>query len=129
MFSKYVGIPWKDSGRDGVLGVDCWGFVVYFYKDYFDIELNKYEGVSSLDTKDCSDFIVNSNTYELFEKVDSPEIGDIIMFNIGGEPLHVGIIVGESLMIHAHEVSGTVVESYENIRWKKRIEGFYRYVS
>lgn len=133
-FNKYVGIPWLMGGRDVEDGLDCWGFVRYFYDEEMGIVLPRYDGTSKFDngTKGCSKYIIESDTYKHFVKFDEYQPGDICMFTFGGFPIHVGIAVDERLMLHANEHNsppGVAIDNYKALRWKNRLEGFYRHES
>lgn len=127
-YVKYLGIPWMNGGRDEKEGLDCWGFVRYYYENEKGVILPKYEGVSSTEIPkdDCSGFIVNSFTYTLFDEVDDPSPDDICMFNVGGHPLHVGIVIDDKKMIHASRITGVVIEDYRSQKWSKRLSSFHR---
>lgn len=123
---RYIGIPWRMGGRDSSSGLDCWGLVREFYKNEFDINLPAYESYSKLETgsKECSEFMHNNPTYELFTEIEiGDEIeGDILFFSIKGVPIHVAIVVGSGLMLHANESSGgVVVEKYRSIKWTRSL--------
>lgn len=53
--------------------------------------------------------------------------GDIIMFNIKGYPIHVGVIVQKGTMLHIMENSKAAIESYKSAKWEKRIDSIWRY--
>lgn len=127
-YVKYLGIPWKDGGRNENEGLDCWGFVRYYYEKEKNVILPKYEGVSSTEIpkSDCSDFIVNSFTYKLFDQVNDPIADDICLFTVGGDVLHVGIVIDSKKMIHASRITGTVIEDYTSQKWSKRLSSFHR---
>ena len=53
---------------------------------------------------------------------------DIVMFKMRGLPVHVGIVVGDDMMIHCSNGSGTTISNYKrDQQWFRRIEGFYRW--
>ena len=60
-------------------------------------------------------------------QVQQPEVGSVIVFNILGEPFHVGVYIGEDKFIHARDGMDSVVESVNSPKWAKRIEGYYKY--
>ena len=110
----YIGIPWLMGGRDENVGLDCWGWVRYYYEDCLGIILPTYDGISKFEngTKDCSNIITHSPTYADFERFDSPQQDDIAMFMIGGFPIHVGVVVDDKLMLHADDPKGVIVDNY-----------------
>ena len=124
-YNKYIGLPYASNGRDES-GIDCWGLVRLFYKQEYNIELPSYteEYSGAYDTRilDMMDIYKNN-----WAQVQQPEVGSVIVFNILGEPFHVGIYVGEDKFIHARDGMDSVVESVNSPRWTKRIEGYYKY--
>lgn len=128
---KYVGIPWKMGGRNKEEGLDCWGLVREFYKNELGVFLPAYESYSKLETgsEECSEFMHNNPTYEMFEEVPIGEeqYGDVLFFSIRGVPIHVAIVIENGLMLHANESSqGVVIEKYRSLKWRKRLSEIYR---
>lgn len=60
-----------------------------------------------------------------FTKTNEPSFGDVVMFNVSGNPLHIGFVLDDTFMLHTHDLSGVTVESYRGIKWQKRIAGFW----
>lgn len=126
-YNKYIGLPYASNGRDES-GIDCWGLVRLFYKQEYNIELPSYteEYSGAYDTRilDMMDLYKHN-----WAQVQTPEVGSVIVFNILGEPFHVGIYIGEDKFIHARDGMDSVVESITSPRWAKRIEGYYKYAT
>lgn len=124
-YNKYIGLPYASNGRDES-GIDCWGLVRLFYKQEYNIELpsytEEYSGAYDSRILDMMDLYKNN-----WAQVQQPEVGSVIVFNILGEPFHVGVYVGEDKFIHARDGMDSVVESINSPRWTKRIEGYYKY--
>lgn len=124
-FDKYVGLPYKDNGRD-ITGIDCWGLVRLYYKDELGIELpsysNEYEGPN-----DPSAIAAINNYKDNWELTTTPNIGDIALFNIYGEPAHVGLYIGNNNFLHSREGKDSVIESVAGVKWNKRLAGIYKY--
>jgi hypothetical protein len=125
MYDKYIGIPYKENGRTDD-GLDCWGLVRLFYKQEFNIDLPSYEDeyVGSYDPK-----VPQTINYykDSWSKTMSPKLGDICLFNILGEPTHVGIYFENNKFLHARDGHSTVIESLLRPAWKNRLEGIYSY--
>jgi hypothetical protein len=64
-----------------------------------------------------------------WSQVQEPETGSVIVFNILGEPFHVGVYIGDDKFIHARDGMDSVIESVNSPRWNKRIEGYYKYAT
>ena len=124
-YNKYIGLPYISNGRDEN-GIDCWGLVRLFYKQEYDIQLPSYteEYSGAYDTRILEMMDQYKNNWS---QVPTPEAGSVIVFNILGEPFHVGIYIGEDKFIHARDGMDSVVESVNSPKWAKRIEGYYKY--
>lgn len=124
-YNKYIGLPYKDNGRD-VSGLDCWGLVRLFYKQELGIDLPSY---ADLYTSGSDPLIPEAiNTYkDSWELLDSGSPGDVCLFNILGEPAHVGIYIGDNKFLHVREGMDSVIESLTSTQWSKRFSGFYKY--
>jgi cell wall-associated NlpC family hydrolase len=126
---EYVGIPFKNDGRDKD-GLDCWGLVRVVYKDKLNIDLPSYEGVFVDTSKDTFNKIgelmaTNQNSWE---KVENPKPLDVLLIRVnGGVPSHVAVYVGDDWMLHTMEGMDVTMEKTSSIRWNKRIVGAYRY--
>jgi len=124
-YDKYIGLRYKDNGRD-IDGIDCWGLVRLYYKEELNIDLPSYvdEYNGSYDTNVTRAISLYKDSWN---KTTTPAPGDVVLFNIYGEPAHVGIYVGNNKFLHCREGRDSVVESLANIKWNKRLEGIYKY--
>ena len=124
-YNKYIGLPYAANGRDES-GIDCWGLVRLFYKQEFNIDLPSYTGEydGAYDTRILQMVAEYKNNWE---QPSEPEVGSVIVFNILGEPFHVGVYIGEGKFIHAREGMDSVIESVNSPKWAKRVEGYYKY--
>lgn len=123
---KYLKIPFKNKGRDWN-GVDCWGLVHLFYKEEFGIQLPPYLDVNEKWDEVGKIAAVMGVEKNKWKKVAIPQFGDVIMFNIVGIPVHVGIALDKKMMLHALDKVGVSIEPYKSLKWEFRLEGFYRY--
>lgn len=119
--SKWVGLPHQKLGRGPAY--DCLGLYLAIYKDR--------HGVDLPDPK-CSmiraarDHVADSMRI-YFDRVESAQEGDALMFRIGGHLLHVGYALDSRDMIHMyHENAGSLIERWNGSQWKGRLEGIYR---
>ena len=130
--SKYIGIPFKDKGRD-MQGLDCWGLIWLVYRDEFGVELPSYteEYVTAYDWTFIKSLIQKereSDTWRSIEK-DFEKEGDVILFRIKGAPCHIGIVTRMEYMAHVWDGINVCIERYTKSIWYHRMLGFYRYVA
>ena len=124
-YNKYIGLPYADNGRTDS-GVDCWGLACLFYRDELGIELPSYSELYSTASDPEVVSAINSNRDNWLLVIEAVP-GDLCLFNIYGEPAHVGIYVGDNKFLHAREGRDSVIESLSNHQWSKRFQGFYTY--
>jgi cell wall-associated NlpC family hydrolase len=55
------------------------------------------------------------------------QAGDLLLFSIKGQPIHVGLYSGENSFIHALETAGSVVEVPLDDRWRSRCVSAWRW--
>ena len=124
-------IPFVEGGRSED-GADCWGLVVLFYEKELGISLPKYEdvvlniGKNHEKTMDQVDAILDTLT--LFEPTDTPEYGDVVLLNMLGRPVHTGIVIAPNQFIHTTHKTNVAVENYSELKWNRRVQGFYRLI-
>jgi len=126
-YDKYIGLPYLENGRTEA-GVDCWGLARLYYKDQFNIDLPSYTDEYDGGQDPAIISVINSHI-DNWEELTAPNIGDLCLFNIMGEPTHVGIYVGDNKFLHCRENMDSVVESLNNLKWKNRFVGFYKYTT
>lgn len=118
-----IGTPFKHQGRLVGKALDCAGLVVHVAQrigaDYIDLSgygRNPSGGILQ-QTLDSNDWI---------ELQSNPQYGDILLMRFSGEPQHLAICAG-----------GTIIHSYANVKqvcehrfsdvWRKRVVAVYRY--
>ena len=111
--AKYVGIEYSE--------MNCWELTRLFYKDVFDIELKNI--ISDPKDRKATENLIYSTKGE-FKKIESPEFGDIILIKIRGIESHIAVYLGEGLMLHTSETTGSVIDRID--RWGKTITGYFR---
>jgi sulfur carrier protein ThiS len=126
-YDKYIGLPYLENGRTEA-GIDCWGLARVFYREQLNIDLPSYTEEYS-GGHDPAVIEAISRYKENWEKTETPTIGDLCLFNILGEPTHVGIFVGNNKFLHSREGRDSVIETLDNTKWKNRFQGFYKYTT
>lgn len=55
------------------------------------------------------------------------KFGDFVLMRILGDPWHVGVVVGDGLMLHIMKGINSCLERYSCSIWRKRVVNFYRH--
>lgn len=129
--SKYLDIPFVYGGRDWS-GVDCWGMCKIVAWHEFGLELPDYphagmqQGV--MDYRRLARETADHRRH--WARMDEPKPGDVVLLTPRTLPIHVGMVItGRPYqMIHTQASVGVCIERVYSIRWRDRVEGFYRYV-
>jgi len=129
--SLYVGVPWRDRGRDRD-GLDCWGLVRLVYGERFGIALPDLGGSygASEDAPSVSRVLGEeaAPAGSWTRREGSPEeVGDVGVFRIRGLPAHVGIAVSDRKILHVVRGANSVVEEFDGPLWGPRVDGWFRF--
>jgi cell wall-associated NlpC family hydrolase len=130
---KYIGLPFNVKGRDQ-RGVDCWGLVRLVTSEQAGYVLpsfnTQYDGITT--QGDISKIGAHiRSVLPHWEIVDNgmEKCFDVIVLRMNGQPMHVGIVIGDGHMLHIERGINSCIESYRSMRWKDRIYGFYRHAT
>ena len=104
MTFKFIGIPYVPF-ETTFEGSDCWGLVVLYYREMYNIELPEW-----------GDFLFHEN----FIEVSNPEEGDIVQ--VKGN--HVGVMLDNRRMLHMKNYSG--IERVDSLLWENKIQKYLR---
>lgn len=129
----YVGIGWRERGRDRAAGLDCWGLVQLVYAERYGILLPSHHdgydgsqdrlGVAAL----MNGEIAKADRWARLDDHDG-RVGDLVLLRIGGELGHVGVLVGTCHLLHAQYGTESCIERLDLGVWSKRRAGLARYV-
>ena len=127
--NAFVGIPWKEMGRDRD-GVDCWGLFRLVYAEMFGIDVPSYtDSYHSPESNVEVGALIIDETAKDWIQVGNPCEGDGILFDVKGEPSHTAIFIRTGSMLHVRRGTGSCVECYDGPIWTPRFLGFYRHPS
>lgn len=124
----YVGLPYKSRGRDRD-GLDCWGLFYLAGREALDLPLPDYEGPAWDDAVSSAGIVKAAATFaKRFQRLKPGEeqIGDGVLFFIGGLPIHIGMVIGRRRFLHIERNMTSTVARYDALEWRFRVEGFYR---
>ena len=104
---SWIGVPYSYGGESR-RGVDCSAFVQLLYSE-FGIDLPR----------------TSSEQYNYTRKIDYSEkdIGDLIFFKNKGQINHVGIYIGDEIMIHSSTSKGVMKQSLSDPYYKNKYAG------
>jgi len=112
--NKFLGAAYLKDGRN-YKEIDCYGICYLFNRDMLSREIPKYP-----------QFGKSEYLYQKI-KLGKELTGDIISFNIKGQPIHVAVIVNKGIMLHIMEDKKPAIENYLTAKWKNRINSIWRY--
>lgn len=127
-WSNYVGIPFIDFGRD-FSGCDCYGLVRLALEQEFGKVLPSFLGEydDTCDHETIEGIIEHWKPLLSGRRVVTPREGDVVVITVAGAEAHVGLYVGDGLILHAWKrATGSVLQRMDHPFFKGRIEGFYR---
>lgn len=123
--NKYVGIPYRDKGRD-TSGIDCYGLARLVYKEELGIDLPSFDD-EYLAHDQNSQSELTARYKEQWIPVEEPKEADLVVFKIAGFESHIGIVVNDKQFLHARSGQDSAIETFDSFKWKNRVAGFFQY--
>lgn len=132
-----LGVPWVWRARPSWPehpsdGWDCWGLFRWCVQAQTGIVLPDWlaetEGVDPADWRQrwaLQEACIRTGL-PAFEKVERPRLGDGVMLFMARRPLHCGFCLGNGRFLHVDRNLPTAIDRLDDMRWRDRIEGFYR---
>lgn len=123
---KYIGIPFRDGGRDWT-GCDCFGLVRLVLIHEYGKEVSALDWLSGKTLEDQKNAIENGRELIPNEPIiDDYQPGDIALIRIGGVPCHVGVFIDKNRIMQIDKKSGVYIQNIEYVKREGRLEGVYR---
>ena len=121
--NDFIGIPFKDGGRD-YSGCDCWGLATLYFRDVLDVELPDY-AISAEKFEQIRDKMMNELQCENWLVLEHPEPNSIALMRLGESPgvNHVAILLPGNKLLQAYENTGSHCVSLSQM-WSRLIK-FY----
>lgn len=128
-FDKYIDIPFVANGND-INGCDCWRLICLVYREMLNIELPTFPEIKLDATKESLLKITRAfkENKQKWNSVKNPKPFDVVLIRTGNMLFHAGLVIGKGMMLHIDKGINSTIEKYTSNLWKKKIEGFYRYV-
>ncbi len=122
--NKYIGIPYVVRG-ESFDGADCLGLAKLIYREELDIQLPNYNNIGTEDLDAAANEIATHK--DGWVRVDEPSEFCVVLLKLAGYPIHLGVCINNSEMIHSLKCHNSAIERFNGMKWNKRIEGFYVY--
>ena len=125
----YIGIPFRPHGRDRD-GCDCWGLLRLVLAEQFDTQIPAFHGMTwqpGDDRRALAAFMDEHRDIWSEVPAGQEQPGDGVLMRLMGHPIHCGIVVAPGWMLHVEGGADAAAEPYTDIRWNRRVLGFYRY--
>ncbi len=119
-----LGTPFRHQGRAIGVGLDCAGVAIYV-ASRLGFEPSDVIGYGETPANGQLERMIEEQGY--LEEVDSRQPGDLLLMRILGEPQHVAICAGET-MIHSYASVERCCEHDIGERWESRIVKVYRFI-
>ncbi len=122
-------VKFKAKGRS-YSSWDCYGLMYMFYRDVLEVELPSFAddyvdaGDSKASRRVLNDMILAQK--HNWKRVEVPQACDVVLFRFGDTYTHLGVMVNRFSFIHCEKKINTVIERIDSMKWKMRVEGFYR---
>lgn len=119
IYSDLIGKDFRYGGR-GPSDFDCLGLCYEIMKRQGTI-IKEQESIIDRHLRGCA-LEIGKN---LFTRIEEPIPGSLVAFNVAGIVGHVGIIIDKTRFIHIERSKRVSIEKLRDLKWKRRVEGFY----
>lgn len=115
--------PFRHQGRLVGIALDCAGLIVHVAQS-IGAEVRDQGGYAQLPGGGLLESALDDQP--CLVRVSDMQAGDVLLMRFAGDPQHLGIYTGESL-IHAYQPIGKVCEHLLSPEWARRIVRVYRF--
>lgn len=122
---ELIDTPFRHQGRAPGVGLDCAGVFVLVCRA-FGLPVEDEPAYGRNPYKGLLEKCVARQPFMTKVPKDEAREGDILLMRFDGEPQHIAIHAGET-MIHSYEHVGRVVEHRISSMWRARIVHVYRF--
>lgn len=121
-----IGIPYRSGGGD-FSGADCWGLCKLAARDVFGKRLPDYIYADASNGIEAGQVIDEGCLTWRRVEPGQERAGDIITLRVTLPwPTHCAIVVEPGLMLHTLAGHDSALESYDTVKWSRRVDGFWR---
>ena len=118
-----LGTPFAHQGRINGLALDCAGLIIHVAKT-LDLQHVDHSGYARLPGNGLLESALDNQPG--LTRVSELQPGDIFLMKFSGDPQHLGIYAGDTI-IHAYQPVGKVCEHGLTDAWRRRIVRVYRF--
>ncbi len=120
--NNFIGKPFKDGAR-GPDTFDCWGLTMAVML-HFGYRLPDYS-IAAFDAAKIHDEIDNQRS--AWQELAIPEPGCVVVMRFGchGHINHVATYIGDGMMLHTREKTGSVIERVNSPVFQALIQGYF----
>lgn len=127
-WSRYIGLPFGQGRGE----VTCWSLVRQVYDRELGIALPEFGDIDPRDLARVAREMRDGQDSRVWHEPARPGVFDVVLMRSarGGRAVcHVGLVADVARVLHAEEVTGTVLVPIDHITIRGRIAGFRRYQS
>lgn len=123
--SRYVGVEFSPHGRT-LEGCDCYGLVRIVLAEQFNVHLPRLDTEYEFGDAYSEELAINSQLFVLpVKKVEKPFIADLVFLRYFGNTSHIGLYVGDSILLHTAPKRNSCLDSLQSPFLKSRITAYY----
>lgn len=123
-YTKLIGIPFVDRGRDPKTGLDCYGLAREVFRMH-GIDLPEF-WIACEDASHINQTVSNEKESGRWIRLEKPEAPCLVVLRFNNfQWNHVGVYIGGGKFIHTARKTGVRIERLDHPYWRNRIEGFY----
>lgn len=123
----YLNTPWIHQGRLKGVGIDCIGLVQVAYEKVTGIQYSGEINYHRVPQKGRENRL-HSILIQYLDEVPKAEMlrGDVLLFSFNGLSNHIGIYLGDLVLLHAWQEVQKVIKMRMDPAWLRCIRGVYR---
>ena len=131
----FVGVPYRERGADPDAGWDCFGLVWWMRTHLLGDEgLDLFLTARAPDRQRLdrparlradSQALAHGRAQGRPWRRVSRQPGAVVLFTIGGQACHVGLVTRHHDFVHVRQGAETHMSNLNQAEWLRRVEGFY----
>lgn len=122
VYQDLIGKEFKYMARGKDNKYDCLGLIYEMHKR-LNIPMPEQESIIDKKLRQAA----FEKGKDLFTEIPFPEPGCVVGFRIYGIVNHVGIMLDNLRFIHIQRHKRVCIEKISDLKWSKRVEGFYKF--